>query len=139
MIISLPKSMGGKKHVGRTDRVVGLIDIYPTLVDLCGLPPNEKVEGRSLKPLLMDRQAEWDFPALTYRKGDSKSIRDERFRFIEYGDGSTELYDHTTDPNEWTNLANDPGYSEQMQTMKEKLIHYPVSYTHLTLPTILLV
>ena len=50
MIISLPKSMGGEKHTGRTDRIVGLIDLYPTLVDLCGLPANEKAEGRSLKP-----------------------------------------------------------------------------------------
>ena len=127
MIISLPKSMGGEKHTGRTDRIVGLIDLYPTLVDLCGLPANEKAEGRSLKPLLMDRQAEWDFPALTYRKGESKSVRDERFRYIEYGDGSKELYDHLSDPNEWTNLAKDPGYADQMEIMQEKLSHYHVA------------
>ena len=119
--------MGGEKLTGRTDRIVGLIDIYPTLVDLCGLPANEKVEGRSLKPLLMDKQAEWDFPALTYRKGNSKSVRDERFRYIEYGDGSAELYDHLSDPNEWTNLAKDPGYAEQMKIMQEKLTHYHIA------------
>jgi len=73
-----------------------------------------------------NRQVEWDFPARTYRKGDSKSTRDQRFRYIEYGDGSTELYDHSTDPNEWTNLAKDPGYSSQMRTMREKLIHYHI-------------
>lgn len=126
IIISLPKSMGGEKHVGRSDRIVSLIDIYPTLVDLCGLPPNEKVEGRSLKPLLMDRQAKWDFPALTYRKGDSTTLRDERFRYIQYGDGATELYDHDKDPNEWTNLAKDPDYAEVMESMRKKLIQYHV-------------
>ena len=126
MIISLPKSMGGEKYVGRSDRVVSLIDIYPTLVDLCGLPPNKKVEGRSLKPLLMNREAKWDFPALTYRKGDGKSLRDERYRYIEYGDGSTELYDHDKDPNEWTNLAKDPDYAAVMKSMKQKLIQYHI-------------
>ncbi len=126
MIISLPKSMGGEKHIGRSDRIVSLIDIYPTLTDLCELPANPKVEGRSLKPLLMDPKAEWDFPALTYRKGDSKSVRDERFRFIQYGDGSTELYDHNIDPNEWENLAEHPDYAAQMKLMREKLAKYHV-------------
>ena len=126
MIISLPKSMGGEKYVGRSDRVVSLIDIYPTLVDLCGLPPNKKVVGRSLKPLLMDRRAKWDFPALTYRKNDGKTLRDERFRYIEYGDGSTELYDHNSDPNEWTNLAKDPKYAAVMKSMREKLLKYHI-------------
>ena len=121
LIISLPKSMGGQKYRGQADGVVGLIDLYPTLLDLCGLPANDKVVGRSFKSLVMDPQAQWDHPALTYRKEGGKSIRDARYRYIEYGDGSHELYDHETDPNEWTNLAQNPSYAEALQTMQQKL------------------
>ncbi len=126
MIISLPKSMEGGKYTGRTDRVVSLIDIYPTLVDLCGLPPNKKTVGRSLKPLLMDKKIKWDYPALTYRKGDSKSLRDEQFRYIEYGDGSMELYDHDKDPNEWENLAKDADYAVKLEAMRKKLAEFHI-------------
>ncbi len=121
LIISLPKSMDGKNHRGQADGVVGLIDVYPTLLDLCGLPANDKVVGRSFKSLVMDREADWDHPALTYRKDGGKSIRDERYRYIEYGDGSNELYDHDTDPNEWTNLVTDPDYTSALKTMQAKL------------------
>lgn len=126
LIISLPKSMQGEKYRGRTDRVVSLLDIYPTLVDLCGLPANDKVVGRSLKPLLINREAEWGHPALTYRKDGSVGVRDERYRYIEYSDGSTELYDHKNDPNEWKNLAENPEYAAVMKSMRQKLMKYQV-------------
>lgn len=121
LIISLPPSMNGEKYQGRTDGVVGLIDLYPTLVDLCGLPANDKVVGRSLKPLILNHGADWDYPALTYRKDGGKSIRDQRYRYIEYGDGSMELYDHEKDPNEWRNLAANPEYTEVLKSLRETL------------------
>ena len=126
MIISLPKSMEAQQSRGETQRVVGLIDLYPTLLDLCGLPPNDKVEGRSLKPLLMDREAQWDYPTLTYRKNGGKTIRDEHYRYIEYGDGSCELYDVLADPNEWTNLAPLPEHAEAVKAMQAKLAKHHV-------------
>ena len=125
LLIRLPKSMGGNQG-GRCDRVVSLIDIYPTLVDLCGLPANDKVFGRSLTPLLADSKTEWNFPALTYRKDGGKSVRDERHRYIEYGDGSSELYDSEKDPNEWTNLAENAEHAEVLKMMREKLAKYHV-------------
>ena len=121
LIISLPPSMNGEKHRGKTDAVVSLIDIYPTLLDLCGLPPNDKVEGRSLKPLLHDPNADWDHPALTYRKDGGRSLRNERYRYIEYGDGSRELYDHQNDPNEWHNLASDPTSATVLEELGKQL------------------
>jgi len=121
LIISLPPSMQGEKHRGKTDAVVGLIDIYPTLVDLCDLPANDKVVGRSLKPLLIDPEAKWDHPALTYRKDGGRSLRTQRYRYIEYGDGSQELYDHDHDPNEWQNLASNPEHSNTLKILKQKL------------------
>lgn len=121
LIISLPKSMQGEKHRGKTDAVVGLIDIYPTLVDLCGLPANDKVVGRSLKPLLQNLNAKWNHPALTYRKDNGRSLRNDRYRYIEYGDGTQELYDHEKDPNEWKNLASDPEHASVLKELSQKL------------------
>lgn len=121
LIISLPPSMEGEKFRGQTNRVVGLIDIYPTLLDLCGLPANDKVVGRSLKPLLLDRKADWNHPALTYRKDGGRSLRTQRYRYIEYRDGSKELYDHKNDPNEWRNLAPDPNFDAIVKDLSQKL------------------
>lgn len=95
----------GAAEGARCSRPVGLIDLYPTLLDLCGLPANKRLDGTSLRPLLTNPQAPWARPALTtYRRG-NHAVRDERYRYIRYADGGEELYDHKTDPHEWTNLA----------------------------------
>ncbi|MEE9602858.1 MAG: sulfatase, partial [Thermoguttaceae bacterium] len=88
-------------------RTVSLLDIYPTLSDLCGLPIGKHLEGRSLKPLLEDPLTEWDRPVVTTHGRNNHSVRSERWRYIRYSDGSEELYDHDNDPMEWTNLAAD--------------------------------
>lgn len=121
LIVKLPPSLEGQMTKGKCDRVVSLIDLYPTLVDLCGLPANDKAVGRSFKPLLKDHDTKWNYPALTYLKDGAKSIRTSRYRYIEYGDGSTELYNHRDDPNEWKNLINDPKYKDALKMMKTKL------------------
>ena len=102
-------------------RPVGLIDIYPTLLDLAGLPPNPDVEGRSLKPLLEDPAAEWDHPALTTYGYGNHALRTERFRYIRYEDGSEELYDHDADPNEWKNLAGDEAFAGVVAKLRARL------------------
>ncbi len=87
---------------------VALIDLYPTLCDLVKLPLPEHLDGSSLKPLLLNPAAKRDKPAITCMNGGKNAgyaARDERWRYIRYGDGSEELYDHQNDPNEWTNLA----------------------------------
>jgi len=97
----------------RCSRPVSLIDIYPTLIDLCGLPKNNKLEGQSLLPLLKNTKASWSRPVLTTINrghGVCHSLRSERWRYIRYYDGSEELYDHYNDKQEWDNLANDPRY-----------------------------
>ncbi|RJP22358.1 MAG: iduronate-2-sulfatase [Candidatus Omnitrophota bacterium] len=102
LIISLP----GSNHRGkRCHRTVSLLDIYPTLAELCGLETRKEWEGNSLAPLLGDPTAEWDRPALTTHGRNNHSVRSERWRYIRYADGSEELYDHDADPLEWTNLA----------------------------------
>lgn len=96
----------------RYPQPVSLIDIYPTLIDLCALPTKEELEGKSLLPLLKDPKANWDRPALTTHGRNNHSLRSQRWRYIHYSDGTEELYDHNNDPLEWNNLANDPKYAD---------------------------
>jgi len=99
---------GQAKAGGRCERPVSLVDIYPTLIDLCGLAPKRELDGLSLAPLLRDPTAKRDRPAvMAYRRGQC-AVRSQRWRYIRYGDGGEELYDHDADPNEWTNLAGRP-------------------------------
>lgn len=94
----------------RCGQPVELLDLYPTLVDLCGLPPREGLEGHSLLPQLKDAGARRPWPAITTHNQGNHAVRSERWRYIRYADGSEELYDLRADPNEWTNLAADPQY-----------------------------
>ena len=90
-----------------------LLDIYPTLIELCGLTGSETIglEGHSLVPQLKDATAERRWPAITTHNHDNHGVRSEHWRYIEYADGSQELYDMRRDPNEWNNLAGDPQYA----------------------------
>ena len=98
-------------------RTVTLMDIYPTLAELCGLAPREGIEARSLTPLLRDPNAPWDRPALTTHGRNNHSLRTERWRYIRYEDGSDELYDHDSDPLEWVNLAGREEYVAVKQNL----------------------
>lgn len=92
-------------------RPVSLLDVYPTLLDLCGLPDNPMLEGESLRPLLENPAAEWRRPALISLLGNNHAVQGERFRLLRWNDGSEELYDHQTDPHEHHNLAADPAHA----------------------------
>lgn len=92
----------------RSDQPVSLMDLYPTLSDLTGIPIPDHVEGRSLVPLLQDASAPSAGPVVTTYGYNNHAVRSERYRYIRYADGSEELYDHASDPHEWTNVANDP-------------------------------
>jgi len=97
---------------GRCPRPVSFIDIYPTLIDICGLSPKKELEGKSLLSLLKNPKASWQRPALTTHGRNNHSLRSERWRYIRYSDGTEELYDHDRDELEWNNLASDPEYAE---------------------------
>ena len=90
----------------RSSRAVGLIDVYPTLLELAGLPANSHNEGRSLVPLLGDPDRAWPYPAMTIFGPRNVSLRTDSVRYTRYEDGSEEYYDHRSDPNEWENLAH---------------------------------
>ena len=115
-------SVPGQKSSGQeTNRVVSLLDIYPTLVELCGLPPAEKLEGNSLVPLLKDPEMEWDKPVLSTWYYKNHAVRSENYRYIHYRDGSEELYDHVSDPGEHINLAGNSAYDDIIAEHKKSL------------------
>jgi arylsulfatase A-like enzyme len=87
---------------------VSLLDVYPTLIDLCGLPARPDLEGESLAPLLRDPDALRDQPAVCTMGRGNHAIITEEWRYIQRMDGTEELYDLTADRNEWTNLAARP-------------------------------
>ena len=86
--------------------------MYPTLLDLCGLPVRPDLEGLSLRPQLRDGQAPRNRPAITTHNHDNHSVCSEGWRYIVYADASEELYDRRNDPHEWTNLATDPTHGD---------------------------
>ena len=120
LIIAAPAQKAKGQGCGRT---VELLDIYPTLAELCGLTPPPNLAGRSLKPLLDDPKAPWDKPAFTqvWRNGfPGHSVRTERWRYTEWDDGrrGEELYDYDKDPLEEHNLAGDPQYAKVVAELK---------------------
>ncbi len=105
----------------QSDRPVGLIDIFPTLLELTGLPHRDDLEGRSLAPLLQDASMNWSRPILTTFAPLNHSLRSTRWHYIQYADGSEELYDHISDPHEWRNLATSSEHAGLMPRMRDAL------------------
>ena len=111
--VRLPGATGGEVCT----RSVSLIDVYPTMLGLCDLPEVQGLEGTSLLPQLNDPRAKRLRPAITTWHYNNHAARSQNFRYIRYRDGSEELYDHRTDPNEHHNRAADPG----LASIKKKL------------------
>lgn len=113
------------------DRVVEFVDVYPTLVELCGLPQPPSLQGRSLRPLLADPSTKWDSAAVTQvlRPADGRlsepvmgrSVRTERWRYTQWNRGAAgeEIYDHWHDPDEFTNLAELPRHEALKRELAE--------------------
>lgn len=98
---------------------VNLLDLFPTLTDLAGLPPKPDNDGHSLVPLLSAPAASWSHGSITYlaaRGGYSVSGAD--WRYIHYPGGDEELYHIAADPFEWTNLAAKPAYESKLRELR---------------------
>ena len=150
LIIRAP---GVARAGGLAEHPVSLIDLYPTLIDLCGLTGDNRknnrgrpLDGFSMRPFLEDPAADrWDGPdgaltmvyvgdspdtGLSARERDDParqhwSLRTSRWRYIRYNNGAQELYDHHHDPYEWNNLGNQPEY----ETVREALYRQLPSHT----------
>ena len=107
-------------------RTTELLDIYPTLVELAGLPAPRHLQGASLVPLLRQPDAKWDRPArsVVQREGVfGRAIRTERWRYVEWNGGKegSELYDHKEDEGEYKNLAGDPVHAGTVRSLRALL------------------
>jgi uncharacterized sulfatase len=141
LVIRAPGMSAAGRHSRRT---VELVDVRPTLLDVCGVSPagSHKPDGTSLRPLLKDPGAAWDEPAYTQvtrgsrnaqarRQGRAgnppftgRSVRTEAWRYTEWGDGGAmgrELYDHDADPGETKNLADAPEQAAVLERMRALL------------------
>ena len=132
LMIKAPKGTPGLRAGSQagsyTARMTSLLDIFPTLIDLCGLPEKQGLDGRSLVPLLEDPNLEWPYPAITTYDYNEFSIRTEQYRYIQYIDGSEELYDHSADPEEWNNLVQDDQYTDALAKMREYVPNNPAPF-----------
>ena len=109
---------------GVSERFVSLLDIYPTLAELCGLKPPAYLDGRSLVPLLKDPKASWESTALTGLCDKTKTdlayitIRHELGRYTRYGAKEEEFYDTTKDTHEWINQIANPDYATTVNKLR---------------------
>ncbi len=137
-IILDPRAKGNGRS---SPRIVELLDIYPTLTDLCGLPKPEGLDGVSLRPLLDNPLAEWDRPAYTVWNEHGRGItgvvvRTERWRYAEYfgiGAGAF-LTDPVNDPYELRNLVSDPKYKEDVAELHKLAWGYVAGKTEIQTP-----
>ena len=99
---------------------ISFIDIYPTLIDMCGLPPKkEGIDGKSFFQILKNPSQNWDKPVLmTFGQG-NHAVRTSRWRYIQYYDGTNELYDHNNDPHEWVNLSGNNKHIKIIEELKK--------------------
>jgi len=142
LILATPRP----KHAdAKTDALVELVDIYPTLVELCGLPMPGALEGTSMVPLLDDPKQPWKKAAFTqhprpfYSRTKPKtmgySIRTDRYRYTEWRDIESgkvvvrEMYNHHSDPGETVNLADQPIYADVLEHLLRALQAGPAKQT----------
>ncbi len=125
LIIYVP---GGDSNGQSVHHPVSLIDLYPTLMELCGLNADQHLDGNSLVPLLKDPKLKWDKPVLMCHGPGNFAIRLDSMRYIKYQNGDEELYDINNDPGELTNLANTPRYQPLIKNWQK---HIPKDFVTL--------
>jgi uncharacterized sulfatase len=130
LIIAAPDGLQGASST----QLVELIDLYPTLVDYAGFEVADDLDGRSMRPLLNDPDADWKDAAITqiHHAEDAQgySIRTQRWRYTEWnrGEAGVELYDHDNDPEEVTNLAKHPEYAAIIESLSKQVRSYSDTY-----------
>ncbi|MCA8951607.1 MAG: sulfatase [Planctomycetes bacterium] len=141
LIVALPTAAGAVARTGPTDALVELVDLYPSLAELCGLPAPDGVEGTSFVPLLADPERPWkravfhQFPRAPEGRNRHRgrgavmgyAARTDRYRYVEWRDSASgevaarELYDQAEDPRETVNLAGSAAHADAVAELAERL------------------
>lgn len=136
LLIVDPRAKGNGKV---TYRITENLDIYPTLIELCGLPENKDLEGKSFARLLDDPDAEFDKPAYSVWNNHGKgvsgcAIRTEKWRYAEFysNGGGAMLIDEVNDPHELVNLVDQPEYKDLVAKFHEMAQEYVKGQRELT-------
>lgn len=104
----------------KCDRPVNLISLFPTVLELSGLPARAENDGPSLLPLLKDPNGAWSHPSITYLdQPGSFGLSADRWRYIHYANGEEELYDIENDPYEWTNLVHSEDHADRLSDLRK--------------------
>ncbi|MEM7146607.1 MAG: sulfatase-like hydrolase/transferase, partial [Verrucomicrobiota bacterium] len=119
LVVAPPRAQAGEFARGgsRCDQPVGLIDLYPTLMEWCGAEGPADLDGESLVPLMREPAKATGRKLVTWFDEGNASVRSDRWRYVRYADGSEELYDMVEDANEWENLAGDEKFSAVKEEM----------------------
>ncbi|MDB2499884.1 sulfatase [bacterium] len=118
----------GSNKAQQSSQPTGLIDLYPTLLEMCGLPARSANAGQSLVPLLENPNVEFRHSILTTYALGNHALRSQQYRYIQYDDGSEELYDHKTDSNEWHNLATSEAHRDVIAEFRQQLPQNQAAY-----------
>jgi arylsulfatase A-like enzyme len=98
---------------------VSLMDMFPTLTELCGLADSQERDGTSLAPILENPSSAEDRDVLLPgMKPEEYAIINDEWRYIRYADGTEELYNVRQDPNEWDNLASNPEFEDVKKALR---------------------
>lgn len=132
LIVVPPKSIAGRFAEGGSScfTPVSLVDLYPTLTELCSVPAPNGLDGRSLVPLLRDPSQPTDRRAFTVFGSGNVAIRTDQWRYIHYADGNEELYDVKRDPNEWSNLSGEPIRASILKAFRSDIPNEALQQTH---------
>ena len=125
LIVRVPKGApgmpAGTEPAIQCDQPVNLLSLFPTLTELAGIPTPQQASAPSLVSLLNDPQSDWQHVSTTYlNRPEEYSISDQDWRYIHYKDGGEELYQISSDPHEWNNLAKDPNHDATLQYFRSR-------------------
>lgn len=127
LVIAVPNGKGNASNA-----VVELLDLYPTLAELCGLAKPGNISGDSIAQLVKKPNQRWEKPAYSitqYRQSIGKSVRTARWHYVEWDEGKSGamLFATEEDPHELKNLSNNPKYAKTVVQMKGLLSKMPAA------------